>query len=91
MLQLVHILCHRDTVKFWELVFRQNIDLSTNEINVIWAGEAGEDGSGLYREFLLFSMENFVNLSTDLSDASHSAIFSSFPARISAKRYILLG
>ena len=85
------ILCHRDTVKFWDLVFRQNIDLSTNEIKVIWAGEAGADCGGLYREFLLFAMENFVNLSTHLFGASRYAFFSSFPAHISAKRYILLG
>ena len=85
------ILCHRDTVKFWDLVFRQNIDLSTNEIKVIWAGEAGADGGGLYREFLLFAVENFVNLSTQLFGASRYAFFSSFPAHISAKRYIPLG
>ena len=72
-------------------MFRQNIDLSTNEIKVIWVGEAGADGGGLYREFLLFAMENFVNLSTHLFGANRSAFFSSFPAHISAKRYILLG
>ena len=33
------ILCRRDTVKFWELLFRQNIDLSINEIKVIWRGK----------------------------------------------------
>ena len=85
------ILCHRDTVKFWELLFLQSIDLSANEIKVIWAGEADADGGGLYREFLLFAMENFLNLSTHLFGASRSAFFSSFPAHILAKRYILLG
>ena len=85
------ILCHRDTVKFWELVFRQNIDLSTIEIKVIWAGEAGADGGDLYWEFLLFTMENFVNISTHLFGASRSAFFSSFPVHIPSKRYILLG
>ena len=84
------ILCHRDSVKFWDLKFGQNIDLSTKEIKVIWAGEAGADGSGLYREFLLFAIENFVNLSTHLFGASRYGFFSSFPAHISAKRYILL-
>ena len=72
-------------------MFRQNIDLSTNEIKVIWAREAGEDGGGLFREFLLFAMENFVNLLTHLFGANRSAFFSSFPAHISAKRYILSG
>ena len=85
------ILCHRDTVKFWELLFRQNIDLTTNEIKVIWAEEAGANSGGLYRELLLFAMENFINLSTHLFGAKHSAFFSSFPAHILAKRYILLG
>ena len=74
-----------------QLVFRQNIDLSTNEIKVIWAGKAGADGGGLYWKFLLFAMENFVNLSTHFFGASHSAFFSSFPVHIPSKRYILLG
>ena len=85
------ILCHRDTVKFLDLVFCQNIDVSTNEIKVIWAGKAGTDGGGLYWEFLLFALENFVHLSTHVFGASRYAFFSSFPAHISAKRYILLG
>ena len=55
------------------------------------AGEAGTDGSGLYLEFLLFALKNFVNLSTHLFGASRSAFFSSFPAHILVKRYILLG
>ena len=53
--------------------------------------EAGADGGGLYREFLLFAIENFVNLSTHLFGASRYAFFSSFPAHISTKRYIILG
>ena len=86
-----HLLCHRDTVKFWELLFRQSIDLSANEMKVIWVGEAGADGGGLYREFLLFAMESFENSSIHLFGASRSAFFSSFPAHILAKRYVLLG
>ena len=48
-------------------------------------GEAGTDGSGLYLEFLLFALKNFVNLSTHLFGASRSAFFSSFPAHILVK------
>ena len=54
-------------------------------------GEAGVDGGDLYREFLLFAMKNFVNLSTHLFGASRSAFFSSFPAYLLPKRHILLG
>ena len=54
-------------------------------------GEVGTDSSGLYLEFLLFTLENFVNLLTHLFGASRSAFFSSFPAHILVKRYILLG
>ena len=39
----------------------------------------------------MFVMENFVNLSTHLLGASRYAFFSSFPAHISSKRYIVLG
>ena len=45
----------------------------------------------VYREFLLFALEKFINLSTHLFGASHYAFFISFPAHISAKRYILVG
>ena len=54
-------------------------------------GEAGADGGGLYQEFLLFAMENFVKLSTHLFGASRYAFFSPFSAHISAEKYILLG
>lgn len=47
--------------------------------------EAGVDGGGLYREFLLFGMENFVNSLIHLFSASCSAFFGSFPAHILAK------
>ena len=32
------MLCHRNTGKFWELIFRQKIDFSTCDVSVIWAG-----------------------------------------------------
>ena len=57
------ILCHRKKRKFWDILFRQKVDLATSSINVIWAGEAGADGGGLYREFLLYAMGNFSDLS----------------------------
>ena len=53
------MLCHRNTSKLWELVFRQKIDFCTCDVSIIWAGEPGADGGGLLREFLLFAMENF--------------------------------
>ena len=32
------MLCHRNTGKFWELIFRQKIDFSICDVSVIWAG-----------------------------------------------------
>ena len=67
------------------------LSISDLDFRYLWAGEAGADGGGLCREFLLSAMENFVNLLTRLFGASRVAFFSSFPAHISSKRYILLG
>ena len=64
------ILFHTVTVKFWELLFRQNIDLSTNEIKLIWTEEADSEGYRLYWEYLLFALENLVNVLTNLFGAS---------------------
>ena len=85
---VAHLMCCRDTVKFWELLFRQTVNLSTNE-KVISAGKAGD--GGLYQEFLLFVEQNFIHLLIHLFGANRFAFFSSFPVHVLAKRYILLG
>ena len=57
----IKVLCHRNPERVWSVLFRQKIDFARNDTSVIWAGEAGADGGGLYREFLLYSMEALGN------------------------------
>ena len=84
------MLCHRNTSKFWELVFRQKIDFSTCDVSVIWAGEPGADGGGLLREFLLFAMENFP-IGTHFFGTGNKLFFTALPTAIISKEYCILG
>ena len=84
------MLCHRNTSKFWELVFRQKINFSTCDVSGIRAGEPGADGGGLPREFLLFAMENFP-IDTHFFGTGNKLFFTALPTAIISKEYCILG
>ena len=48
---VVKVLCHRSPNRFWSVLFRQSVNFATVNTTIIWAGEPGQDGGGLYREF----------------------------------------
>ena len=45
---VVKVLCHRSPNQFWSALFRQSVNLAIVDTTVIWAGEPGQDGRGLY-------------------------------------------
>ena len=47
------VLVHWNPSKFWDVLFRQNINFSEFDISIIWAGEQGADGGVLYRGFFI--------------------------------------
>ena len=85
------ILVHRNPSKFWEVLFRQNINFSESDISIIWAGEQGADGGGLYRKILLHSMENFPFLTDLVFERSQLLLFTAIPEAVMHKKYHTLG
>ena len=85
------VLVHRNPSKFWEVLFRQNINFSESDTSIIWAGEQGADVKGLYREFLLHSMENFLFLTNLVFERSKSLFFTAIPEAVMHKKYHTLG
>ena len=85
------VLVHRNPSKFWEVLFRQNINFSESDISIIWAGEQGADVEDLYREFLLRSMENFPFLTNLVFERSQSLFFTAIPEAVMHKKYHTLG
>ena len=81
------VLVHRNPSKFWEVLFRQNINFSGSDISIIWAGEQDADGRGLYKEFLLHSMENFLFLTNLVFGRSQSLLFTAIPGAVMHKKY----
>ena len=86
----MRVLCHRHPDRFWRILFKQKIGFSVNDTSVTWSGEAGADGGGLYREFLLRSMENFLD-STLFFGKKGQAFFNCVPQDIMDKKYKMLG
>ena len=85
------VLLHRNLWKFWEMLVRQNINFSASDISIIWAGEQGADVGGLYRKFLLHSMENFPFLTNLVFGRSQSLLFTAIPEAVMHKKYHTLG
>jgi len=67
------------------------MNLETTKVNVIWAGEPGADGGGLYREFLLRSMANFPILSGLIVGEEGAKFFTALPNAVTKQQYKMLG
>ena len=46
-----HLIVQRDNERFWPVIFRRTFDLSKEELNVKFAGEAGLENGGLSESF----------------------------------------
>ena len=84
------MLCHRHSNRFWKVLLRQGIDFSKIDTKIIWAGELGADGGGLYREFLLYGITNLEN-SNLLFGKSPNCFFTGYADAILKNTYRVLG
>ena len=82
------VLVQRNPSKFWDVLLRQIINFSESDISIIWAGEQGADGGGLYSEFLLHSMENFPFLTNLVLERSQSLLFTAISEAVMHKKYL---
>ena len=54
------VICQRDSIRFWDVIFRQTFDLAEENISVYFAGEPGADAGGPMREFLTLCMKKCI-------------------------------
>ena len=85
------MLVQRDSRLFWDILFRQNFDLSAQEIRVRFAGEAAADVGGPFREFLTLSMQRFGELSYLLIGEPGNFAFKQNPEALLQKKLFKLG
>ena len=68
------VISQRDSVRFWDVIFRQTFDLAEENISVYFAGETGADASGPMREFLTSYMKKMHQI-TDMFFGNQDNIF----------------
>ena len=52
-----NVICQPDSIRFLEVIFRQNFDLAEENISIYFAGEPVADAVGSMREFLTLCMK----------------------------------
>lgn len=84
------IILHRRPSHFWQVLFRQNVNLMESR-RVIWAGEPSADEGGPYREFLLTAMAQISLLTSMFFGNKEYLFFQSSPKDVLTRKYFLLG
>ncbi|XP_057306870.1 uncharacterized protein LOC130645038 isoform X4 [Hydractinia symbiolongicarpus] len=85
------IIIQRDKSKFWSVLFRQKLNLTTHAPCVRFAGEAGADAGGPLREFLTLSMKNIPLLSTMVFGEEKCLCFDANTESLIDNKYFFLG
>ena len=58
-----HLIVQRDNERFWPVIFRHTFELSKEELNARFTGEADLDNGGPFREFLCQAMKLLPEIS----------------------------
>ena len=85
------IIVQRNEQKFWNVFFRNRIDLSMFDLRVIFAGEGAVEDGGPFREFLRLSMQNLPKLSRMVFGEENQLFFTASPVDVADKCYYKLG
>ena len=85
------IIVQRNEQKFWNVFFRNRIDLSMFDLRVIFAGEGAVEDGGPFREFLRLSMQNLPKLSRMVFGEENQLFFTASPVDVPDKCYYKLG
>uniref|UniRef100_A0A7M5VC91 HECT domain-containing protein n=2 Tax=Clytia hemisphaerica TaxID=252671 RepID=A0A7M5VC91_9CNID len=84
------LVAHRRPKSFWNVFFKQNVDLK-RPFRVIWAGETSSDDGGPFREFLLRCMEQFQLLNSYFFGEKYKLLFTALTDAVIKKHYFVLG
>ena len=79
------IVAQRNEQKFWNVFFRNRIDLSMFNVRVIFAGAGAVDDGGPFREFLRLSMQNLPKLSRMVFGEENQAFYTASPVYVADK------
>ena len=85
------IVAQRNEQKFWNVFFRNRIDLSMFNVRVIFAGEGAVDDGGPFREFLRLSMQNLPKLSRMVFGEENQLFFTASLVDVADKCYYKSG
>ena len=80
------VICQRDSVRFWDVIFRQTFDLAEENISVYFAGEPGADAGGPMRKFLTLCMKKIHQIA-DMFFGNQSNIFFKLNPKCMVKNY----
>ena len=85
------ITVQRNKQKFWDVFFRNRIDLSIFNVRVIFAGEGAVDDGGPFREFLRLSVQNLPKLVRMVFGDENQFFFKTSTVDVADKCYYQLG
>ena len=86
-----HFIVQGDDKRFWPVIFRQTFDLTKEELNVRFAGEAGSDNGGYFREFLCQAMKLLPEISCMFFGEKKSICFTNDPSSVIGNHYFVVG
>ena len=86
-----HLIVQSDNKRVWPVIFRQTFDLSKEELNVRFAGEAGLDNGGPFREFLCQAKKLLPEISCMFFGEKKSICLTNDPSSLIGNHYFVVG
>ena len=85
------MICQRDSVWFWDVIFRQTFDLAEENIAVYFTGEPGADAGSPMREFLTLHIKKMYQIADMFFGNQGSICFKLNPKCMMKNYYYKLG
>ena len=86
-----HLIVQSDNERVWPVIFRQTFDLSKEELNVRFAGEAGSGNGGPFREFLCQAKKLLPVISCMIFGEKKSICLTNDPSSLIGNHYFVVG
>ena len=86
-----HLIVQRDNERFWPTISKQTFDLSKEELNVRFVGEASSDNGGPFREFLCQAMKLLPEINCMFFRKKKLICFTNHPSSVISNHYFVVG
>ena len=77
--------------RLWKFLLKQRFDFSAYKMALTFAGEAGTDTSGFFREFLTMNMKYFAKCPDSFFGSESSLLYNLTPKWLEQNKYYILG